>query len=1133
MATLALSLGGAALGGFATGGAQLGISLGFSAGSLLGNALFTGGDRTTVGPRLDDVKVTSSAYGSVIPLVWGRMRLGGNVIWSPGLSEHRNEETQSAGGGGLLGKGGGPSVTSVSFSYTASFAVALAAGPISGISRVWADGKLIADFTGSGAPLGSAALGAGGLRTYLGSETQLPDVAIQADVGIADAPAYRGLAYLMFEDLPLADFGNRIPQITAEIGTATSTPNFLTVTVAGPSSPVVSEGAIWSSDGRFLTSIAGQAMSVIDAVNARLVMDGPSRLPVTPGSSHFHSVGADGAIYIANGIGFGASGTFYKLDPNGLVITAKTAAGGTSSDVTNLGLIGSSIGEIAIGLVFTSGRLLWFSTTPEGATADGFPMLVQLQNRDVRTEFAIDPYDIAVEPSGAGWVVGHRSGVSKLLRIIGEDVNEVFDLGLAGDTEWVGYDASTRSLIIGELTGGGDQILHRWSIDSQSIVASFTTPLSFSLERGMFRQGAVDGRIWFELAGFGVEIVEIETAGMTEVRRLNIGSDWTPSGATPTGLLYDRITRSLVMVSSGNVDFYRLDRVSFAGGAGDVALSTIVADLSARVGLAAGDIDVSALTASVQGFIVKDQGPARRALESLQAAYFFDAVESDFTVKFLPRGGASVATIPAADLRASDSADDEAPEITVVRAQEIELPERVDVRFLDPALDFQDDDQHAKRIAEAITTKRSITLNLPLALDAGEAKRIAERTLFLAWVDRTRLRLALGPRWTALDPGDVVTIQATSATFTALIGKVDLGADGRVAIEATADDAAVLVSTAAANAPLGVPAQIVELAGPSAFFVMDTPLLRDLDDGRFPYVAAGAFGPETWPGAAIFKSADGIDFANPVTFVPAAANVVHGVAETALADGPTTVFDRQNTLTVSLFRGSLASVTELDVLNGANAALLGDEVIQFAGATLQADGSYVLDTLLRGRRGTEWAAAGHVAGERFIVLSPATAFALQTATAEIGLTRFYKAVTVGGRPLDGRIETVTLAGRAFMPLSPVHIAGSLAANDWTITWIRRTRVGGEWRDFVDVPLGETSEAYEVDILDGTGALKRTITATASAGGSVVTPVSQSALYTSADQIADFGANQTTLSVKVYQLSATVGRGFPGAGSLAA
>ena len=70
---------------------------------------------------------------------------------------------------------------------------------------------------------------------------------------------------------------------------------------------------------------------------------------------------------------------------------------------------------------------------------------------------------------------------------------------------------------------------------------------------------------------------------------------------------------------------------------------------------------------------------------------------------------------------------------------------------------------------------------------------------------------------------------------------------------------------------------------------------------------------------------------------------------------------------------------------------------------------------------------------------------------------------------------------------------------------------------MNVPIGEASEAYEIDIYDGSGysTVKRTLTAS--------TPA---AAYTSAQQVTDFGANQGTLYVRVYQLSATVGRGYP-------
>ncbi|MBY0354408.1 MAG: hypothetical protein K2Q12_01610, partial [Rickettsiales bacterium] len=116
-------------------------------------------------------------------------------------------------------------------------------------------------------------------------------------------------------------------------------------------------------------------------------------------------------------------------------------------------------------------------------------------------------------------------------------------------------------------------------------------------------------------------------------------------------------------------------------------------------------------------------------------------------------------------------------------------------------------------------------------------------------------------------------------------------------------------------------------------------------------------------------------------------------------------------------------------------------------------------------------------------------------------------------------QVFTYTGKTLKPFSPVKITGTRnlpATNDWTITWVRRTRVGGEWRDGVDVPLSEESERYEVEIMQGV-TVKRTITGI----------TSPSIVYTAAQQVTDFGAVQSTLSVKIYQMSAVVGRGTPG------
>ena len=101
-----------------------------------------------------------------------------------------------------------------------------------------------------------------------------------------------------------------------------------------------------------------------------------------------------------------------------------------------------------------------------------------------------------------------------------------------------------------------------------------------------------------------------------------------------------------------------------------------------------------------------------------------------------------------------------------------------------------------------------------------------------------------------------------------------------------------------------------------------------------------------------------------------------------------------------------------------------------------------------------------------------------------------------------------------MPYAPSHLAGTIAANDWTFTLIRRSRIGGSWRNLVgNPPLGESSESYQWDVMSGS-IVKRTLTST--------TPT---VAYTSAQQVTDFGVNQTTIELNVYQMSGDVGRGF--------
>jgi hypothetical protein len=208
VATLVLGAAGAAIGG-SIGGAILGVSaatIGGFVGSTIGSVVDSwivsslAPTQRIEGPRLDSLRITSSTEGAVIPRVYGRMRMGGNVIWATDFREETKTTTQGGGKGG----GGGGKVKTTEYLYYASFAVALCEGPITGIGRIWADGKLL-DTAGIS------------WRWYPGNETQTADPFIAAKMGAANTPAYRGTAYVAFEELPLGDYGNRLPQLSFEV----------------------------------------------------------------------------------------------------------------------------------------------------------------------------------------------------------------------------------------------------------------------------------------------------------------------------------------------------------------------------------------------------------------------------------------------------------------------------------------------------------------------------------------------------------------------------------------------------------------------------------------------------------------------------------------------------------------------------------------------------------------------------------------------------------------------------------------------------------------------------------------------------------------------------------------------------
>ncbi len=195
MATLLLSRATRSVGGIL--GGALGGAIGSTIGRQISGTLFSPPARE--GPRLTDLNVQTSSYGSEIPAIFGAMRTAGTVIWSTDLIENRNRRSN--------GKG---RPATIEFSYSASFAVALSSHPALRVGRIWADGNLLRGAAGDFKTETQ-------FRFYSGFGDQRPDPLIASQEGLSLSSAHRGLCYVVFEELQLADFGNRIPSLTFEL----------------------------------------------------------------------------------------------------------------------------------------------------------------------------------------------------------------------------------------------------------------------------------------------------------------------------------------------------------------------------------------------------------------------------------------------------------------------------------------------------------------------------------------------------------------------------------------------------------------------------------------------------------------------------------------------------------------------------------------------------------------------------------------------------------------------------------------------------------------------------------------------------------------------------------------------------
>jgi len=412
-------------------------------------------------------------------------------------------------------------------------------------------------------------------------------------------------------------------------------------------------------------------------------------------------------------------------------------------------------------------------------------------------------------------------------------------------------------------------------------------------------------------------------------------------------------------------------------------------------------------------------------------------------------------------------------------------------------------------------SSRSAHADLAVVTSDGEAMRRAEIWLQDLWAGRESAGFALPRSQLALAAGDVVGL--TVHTRRHLLELQEITDTESRGVRARSIDPEVF------NLALSPPRLRVSgpppAAGPVHGLTLDLPSIKAAQPPVLAHLAVFA---NPWPGAVtVWSSVDGLSYG---LAAQALAPSIVGETLDELPAGPTGRWHRA-TVGVRVFGGQLASVSDSALFAGANAAAVRRqdgawEVIQFANAELVAERTYALSRLLRGQAGTEWAMASPLpAGSSFVLLDQhivPVASGIDTLERTVQL----RIVAAGRDHADPTALALPLTPKstALRPLAPVHLKATRAAGGVTFHWVRRTRIEGDnWAG--EVPLGEDSEQYVLDILSGPAVVRSIIVA------------APTALYASADELADFGTPQSSLTVRVAQLSAIVGRGITAEASL--
>ena len=1050
-----LTIAGAAIGFVASGFNPAGALYGAQIGYMLGMSTLSTTLPSQNGPRLGDLKTQAATYGWSIPRTWGTMGHNGALIWASEIQEHKHTVNNDQGGKG------GPSVSQDqnTYTYTSSFAVLFHDGPIKAVRRVYANEHMIYD-AGDTSDYGTLSnaefadwittklkgLGdnGGNITIYLGTETQPADPTIQSYEGAANTPAYRGFAYLVFTDIQLEKFGNRIPQIRIEY----------VATVDDP----------------------GTGSSLVKTIDYSGASYGDylyDRVPTIDRDSVLHFFACNETDAIEQ-----MEVSYYKVIPTGTISYQKTFSVDWGpnkqmphgvSETPMLFVSDAATYETTVwqpnGSIHTADELFWFDLPGVGFT--------YVNNYQQTIYYHVgDNYAGKILYWGDG---NNNFRIYSYQKYI--DVSILGTTSTAVNVTWQDFtaeDGTAHSGVHGVAACDSyiyvvycDGQVNRYDYDGALVDTwVFSPAMALTSEKNGVHVDRDNDEIIH--VKHGTNFYRVTSDGW-ELLGSSFGftAEAEPFAVFTNMLIFPRL-------AGAEIRFYTL---------GDIArtaesLDVIIGDLLESCGLSASDYDATALASvSVDGFTLSAVSAPATSINILMQAYQFSGYEDLSKLVFNLRGAAVDRTIDPDYLGAGI---DEASETIFLqeRLDDQNLPLKVNVSYYDPYSEYDVTSQSSQRSA-LYDTEQVLTVELPMVLEADAARQIAEKIHAAIWSARTsytKIRLPL--EYLELTPTDVIEFTTDGIYNRVRVEGVNIGefieligiAEQQEDYTSTISGEQKAITYRGAGNP-----------GPTELYFLDCPALRNQDGDAGFYFAAHGYLPN-WRGTVLFVESLSGGWSQVGVSVNAATV---GIATDVLAAGISEIVDNASTLTVRMRSGELSSSTLSAVLadKTVNAAAFGVggrwELLQFITATDNGDDTYTLSGFIRGQNGTEWAMGSHAIGDVFILLSAGTI--ARAYVDEVNTQYKFRAVSIGEIFQTGNEYPFTNTAQSALPFSPVHLTQTDNGDGtYTINWVRRPRIFGEWKDYVDVPLVEDTEQYRVRVYYGETLISSAVVTSATA-----------------------------------------------------